>query len=927
MEDVEALRHRVIGLQVQVLGKAITSQEAAAAEESIRFEAASLLHRLLPAQSFQEHYTGPVVCNERGLFKANIAFITRMRTVVKEVEATKCSPLVSAAPTHHAHPPLAPLSPPHHGTSMDTIVIPAPHIPLVPTGRGPEHKDNSVNLEEQLAKLEGLYSEREKAEQCELASLRTLLEKTSEEASNKLDELLHVYARVHTLSEFFTLRDEVLTEYVQLIDTCDVTSRQAVLLAELQSTTEAAEEHEVLEGRLLEARGRICDFISLGEFCNSYNAILASERTRLAKEIAEAAPGILAAVREHRRKDTLARGSSLTTSDLKITEYPEVLPVFSEVTAPVQVATPHRLVTVIAQQPIKESVPDGSVLVMEQQVHRMKAPASGSVLASSKIPFPDVSGVSTIVGIDHPELKDSEYARASMSTQRQMSVSSPASEQELLLVAREQAHRLDSLTEGRSESPTVPSSVARCERLPSVASRQSESERNTYDWEAGIDPDPAFDRPTAKLDVPSPKPRSALTFDTISSQDSLPHFLRDGQEAHPRPAIDKSRREQLLQRLQELQKRKEFLLQEARSQEAGAVVIHSMPIPPSSEQDVSISRDPEVKSSPIAGDVPPATEPRQQPQSVRKRSTPDWNRLSMPKKRYEKPPEPPVEEEVHKPVPTPKRTRSRQQPTVTPQKEPSRERRTVVFDPSDISSKTFDELRKELTSETPPASKIPRISQRITSPPETPGPEVSNPNIGISPPTVDLPRSRPISTCSYSRTPTAVTPTRQSSRVRRPRSASTKDSTGAPLAESSLWSTRSEVRPQSSMVTKSKLLTETQFELERRKAIQRWKAYEEKERKRQASITTTRDQLLQKRDQRIEEFRKKLNSRQGTPTGTPTRPGHARFEVEMELGRQRKAALEARRARAEHHAARMSETVVDPGLQEILTELEHDLLD
>lgn len=57
---------------------------------------------------------------------------------------------------------------------------------------------------------------------------------------------------------------------------------------------------------------------------------------------------------------------------------------------------------------------------------------------------------------------------------------------------------------------------------------------------------------------------------------------------------------------------------------------------------------------------------------------------------------------------------------------------------------------------------------------------------------------------------------------------------------------------------RSKILSETQFEIERKKAIRRRKEYERKEKERRAGETTVKEELLKQRDQRIRDFVKRM---------------------------------------------------------------------
>lgn len=122
-------------------------------------------------------------------------------------------------------------------------------------------------------------------------------------------------------------------------------------------------------------------------------------------------------------------------------------------------------------------------------------------------------------------------------------------------------------------------------------------------------------------------------------------------------------------------------------------------------------------------------------------------------------------------------------------------------------------------------------------------------------------------------------------------------------------------------------------EASRKKALQRLRDYEEKERARRAAEVSTRDVLLQKRDQRIEQFRQKQQERQeqerqaraegvSRSMGASRGPGTPhqrmsgsrlsksicknRFDVEEEEARARKAEIERRRNSEIHDYLRES---------------------
>lgn len=76
------LRKQVIDLQVLSLKKNCSPDSCLKIRDDIRHQAAELLHSLDPSLSYQEHYSGPIVCDSSGEFKANVAFISRLRLAV-----------------------------------------------------------------------------------------------------------------------------------------------------------------------------------------------------------------------------------------------------------------------------------------------------------------------------------------------------------------------------------------------------------------------------------------------------------------------------------------------------------------------------------------------------------------------------------------------------------------------------------------------------------------------------------------------------------------------------------------------------------------------------------------------------------------------------------------------------------------------------
>lgn len=83
MANLDEIRKAVIDLQVLGLREGAGTPEYREREEAIRKQAATLLTRLIPEKSYEEHYAGPIVC-ENGRFSANVTLISRLRVAVEK---------------------------------------------------------------------------------------------------------------------------------------------------------------------------------------------------------------------------------------------------------------------------------------------------------------------------------------------------------------------------------------------------------------------------------------------------------------------------------------------------------------------------------------------------------------------------------------------------------------------------------------------------------------------------------------------------------------------------------------------------------------------------------------------------------------------------------------------------------------------------
>lgn len=144
---------------------------------------------------------------------------------------------------------------------------------------------------------------------------------------------------------------------------------------------------------------------------------------------------------------------------------------------------------------------------------------------------------------------------------------------------------------------------------------------------------------------------------------------------------------------------------------------------------------------------------------------------------------------------------------------------------------------------------------------------------------------------------------------------------------------------------RSKILSETQFEIERKKAIRRRKEYERKEKERRAGETTVKEELLKQRDQRIRDFVKRMeggnfqektfkklldkrstgatSGQSGSLDQTTRARSKNRFDAEEEEQGAKRNNIDDRLTRA----SEAGYDCMDDGLKSILSDIEHDLFD
>lgn len=347
MEEVTALRKRVVDLQVQSLGSSFTQEEISSIEDGIRFDAAQLLHQLFPYQSIKQHYNGAIICGDTGRFQANIAFITRLRAAI--LDATEPQQVTRNASFNRIEDKseaLERLSPPEIDTRRYSYES--------DSGRSRSAKQKAQSLyvlvsesEQELLRLQAEYAslnvvrqERDDYEEQELLQAEEALATITKNTESALQQVMVSFAYAHALIEFTALSSDTKTEYIKLTSSCDTEARKAVLGAEMSAMSE---HDQILSGTAFAAQMKAVrsGLISLfGEdvFNQGFYDLLTLQRDRVIDTITDSIDSVLEAVmdtwpRSHASKheehalrasipqseprDVQQDPGSLTTSDLK----------------------------------------------------------------------------------------------------------------------------------------------------------------------------------------------------------------------------------------------------------------------------------------------------------------------------------------------------------------------------------------------------------------------------------------------------------------------------------------------------------------------------------------------------------------------------------------------------------------------------------
>lgn len=340
MEEVTALRKRVVDLQVQSLGSSFTPEEISSIEDGIRFDAAQLLHRLFPYQSVKQHYNGTIICGDNGRFQANIAFITRLRAAILDAaelqQATRNGSFDRIESDLEA---LERLSPPEIDTrrySYDSDSSRSRsakqkaqtlHVTIL------ESEQELLRLQAEYASLNVVRQERDDYEEQELLQVEEALSTITKNTESALQQVMVSLAYAHALTEFISLSSETKAEYIKLASSCDSEARRAVLGAEMSAMSDR---DQIVSGKTLapqmqSARSGLIGLFGEDVFDQGFSDLLALQRDKVIDTIADSVDSVLEAVvdtwpRSHalhtpvlqpELQEARQDPGSLTTSDLK----------------------------------------------------------------------------------------------------------------------------------------------------------------------------------------------------------------------------------------------------------------------------------------------------------------------------------------------------------------------------------------------------------------------------------------------------------------------------------------------------------------------------------------------------------------------------------------------------------------------------------
>ncbi|EFO61038.1 Hypothetical protein GLP15_2942 [Giardia lamblia P15] len=440
MDEVTALRKRVVDLQVQSLGSSFTPEEIISIEDGIRFDAAQLLHRLFPYQSVKQHYNGSTICGDAGRFQANIAFITRLRAAILDAaEAQQAIKNGSFDRVESDLEGLGRLSPPEIDTKRYSYDSDDSR-----RSRSAKQKAQTLRVtisesEQELLRLQAEYAslnvvrqERDDYEEQELLQIEEALAAITRNSESALQQVMVSLAYAHALIEFTSLPSETKTEYIKLASACDSEARRAVLGAEMSAVSENVSDGKALASQVKLMRAGLIRLFGEDVVDQGFADLLAIQREKVIDAIADSVDNVLEAVMEtwprshalkHEASTTNAFESygvpqdpgSLTTSDLKAPNMSRTVAA-DEVIAKPYVPEPCKIRhprLPVANGDVAETDSVLSICIDEQNLRKQgpnskkidhsEAKACSTLESGSHVP--EVSNISVLKPTDSPRLQ------------------------------------------------------------------------------------------------------------------------------------------------------------------------------------------------------------------------------------------------------------------------------------------------------------------------------------------------------------------------------------------------------------------------------------------------------------------------------------------------------------------------------------------
>ena len=440
MDEVTALRKRVVDLQVQSLGSSFTQEEISSIEDGIRFDAAQLLHQLFPYQSVKQHYNGPTICGETGRFQANIAFITRLRAAILDAaEAQQALKNGSFDRNESDLEGLGKLSPPEIDTKRysydsedDRRSRSAKQKAQTLRVTIAESEQELLRLQAEYASLNVVRQERDNYEEQELLQVEEALTAITRNSESALQQVMVSLAYAHALLEFTSLPSDTKIEYIKLAGACDAEARRAVLGAEMSAVSDQILDGKALANQLKLVRTELTSLFGEDVFDQGFTDLLALQRETVINVIADSVDSVLEAVmetwpRSHASKhnthvttsfdphDIHQDPGSLTTSDLKPPSMSRTVAADEMIAKPyVPENSKVRHPRILA--PSRDMIESDSVLsicVDEQNIRKQgsgtkkndRSEAKACSTLESESHVPEVSNISVVKPADSPRLQ------------------------------------------------------------------------------------------------------------------------------------------------------------------------------------------------------------------------------------------------------------------------------------------------------------------------------------------------------------------------------------------------------------------------------------------------------------------------------------------------------------------------------------------